>query len=84
LRTPGTADGAEAARQIHDVVERAKRGLGSIDYGRLSSERQDQYKSARLMVTQSEDELKKPNANLELARNLAERADRLAKELQSR
>lgn len=84
LRTPGTVDGAEAARQIHDVIERAKRGLGAIDYGRLSTERRSQYDSAKLMVTQSEDELKKPNSNFEFARNLAEKADRLAKELQGR
>jgi hypothetical protein len=77
-------DGAEAARQIHDVIERAKRGLGAIDYGRLSIERRSQYDSAKLMVTQSEDELKKPNSNFEFARNLAEKADRLAKELQGR
>ena len=77
-------DGAEAARQIHDVIERAKRALGSIDQARLSTERRSQYENARLMVTQSEDELKKPNSNLEVARKLAEKADNLAKELQGR
>ena len=82
LRTPGTADGAEATRQIHDVIERAKKGLGSIDPNRLSTERRQQYEQAKLMVTQSEDALKA--ANFEFARNLAEKADRLAKELQSR
>jgi hypothetical protein len=82
LRTPGTVDGAEATRQIHDVIERAKKGLGSIDYNRLSTERRNQYEQAKLMVTQSEDALK--GANFEFARNLAEKADRLAKELQGR
>src|SRR5215210_6690542 len=28
LRTPGSADGAEASRQIRDVIDRAKRTLG--------------------------------------------------------
>jgi outer membrane biosynthesis protein TonB len=84
LRTPSTVDGAEATRQIHDVIERAKKGLGSIDYARLSTERRSQYENAKLMVTQSEDELKKPNSNLEFARKLAEKADNLAKELQGR
>jgi hypothetical protein len=82
LRTPGTVDDAEAARQVHDVIERAKRALGSIDYGRLSTERRKQYDSAKLMVTQSENELK--GSNFDFARNLAEKADRLARELQGR
>jgi hypothetical protein len=82
LRTPGTVDDAEATRQVHDVIERAKRALGSIDYGRLSTERRKQYDSAKLMVTQAEDALK--GSNFDFARNLAEKADRLAKELQSR
>ncbi|HMF60398.1 MAG TPA: hypothetical protein VK595_08500 [Vicinamibacterales bacterium] len=82
LRTPSTVDGAETTRQIHDVIERAKKGLGSIDYTRLSTERRNQYEQAKLMVTQSEDALK--GSNFEFARNLAEKADRLAKELQGR
>jgi outer membrane biosynthesis protein TonB len=82
LRTPSTVDGAEATRQIHDVIERAKKGLAAIDYARLSRERRDQYEQAKLMVTQSEDALK--GSNFEFARNLADKADRLAKELQGR
>ncbi len=82
LRTPGMVDGAEAARQINDIIERAKRGLGAIDYRRLSTERRSQYDSARLMVTQAEDAVKA--SNFEFARNLAEKADRLATELRSR
>lgn len=82
LRTPETVDGAEATRQVHDVIERARRALESIDARRLSSERRQQYDSARLMVTKSEDALKA--SDFGLARNLAEKADRLAKELQSR
>lgn len=82
LRTPGTVDSAEATRQVHDVIERAKRALGAIDYVGLSTERRSQYDSAKLMVTQSENELKA--SNFEFARKLAEKADNLAKELQSR
>jgi hypothetical protein len=82
LRTPSTVDGAEATRQIHDVIERAKKGLAAIDPARLSTERRNQYEQAKLMVTQSEDALK--GSNFEFARNLADKADRLAKELQSR
>jgi hypothetical protein len=75
-------DGAEATRQIHDVIERGKSALGSIDYGRLSTERRSQYNQAKLMVTQAEDALK--NSNFEFARKVAEKAETLAKELQSR
>jgi outer membrane biosynthesis protein TonB len=82
LRTPSTVDGAEATRQIHDVIERAKKGLAAIDSSRLSTERRNQYEQAKLMVTQSEDALK--GSNFEFARNLADKADRLAKELQGR
>jgi hypothetical protein len=82
LRIPGTVDGAEATRQIQDVIQRARKGLGSIDYKGLSTERRNQYDQAKAMVTQSEDALK--GANFEFARNLADKADRLAKELQAR
>jgi outer membrane biosynthesis protein TonB len=82
LRTPSTVDGAEATRQIHDVIERAKKGLSAIDYARLSTERRQQYEQAKLMVVQSEDSLKA--SNFEFARTMAERADRLARELQGR
>ena len=54
----------------------------AIDYARLSTERRQQYEQAKLMVTQSEDALK--GSNFEFARNLADKADRLAKELQGR
>ncbi len=82
LRTPGSVEGAEAARQVNDVVGRAKGTLGGIDYRRLSAERRSQYDSARLMITQAEDAVKA--ANFEFARNLAEKADRLANELKGR
>jgi outer membrane biosynthesis protein TonB len=82
LRTPATADGAEATRQISEVIDRAKKSLASIDYRRLSQERRQQYDSAKLMVTNSENALKK--ADFEFARSLADKADRLAKELQVR
>jgi hypothetical protein len=82
LRTPDTVDGPEATRQVRDVIDRARHGLESIDYRKLSTERRQQYDSAKLMVTKSEDALKQ--SDFGLARQLAEKADRLAKELQSR
>jgi hypothetical protein len=82
LRTPGSADGAEASRQVRDVIDRAKRTLGLIDYARLNKERRTQYDTAKLLMTQSEEALK--SANFDIARNLADKADRIAKELQTR
>ncbi len=82
LRTPGTVDGPGATRQVNEVIERARRALNAIDYRRLTAERRNQYDSAKLMVTESENALKK--SEFEFARNLAEKADRLARELQGR
>jgi hypothetical protein len=82
LRKPGAPDGAEASRQVRDVIDRAKKTLGTIDYQRLSTERRDQYDSANLLITQSEDAIK--TLKFDIARNLADKADRIAKELQTR
>jgi len=82
LRTPGTADGAEAARQVHEMLDRANKTLGSIDYRLLNKDRRGQYDTAKNLITQSEDALKA--SKFDIARNLAEKADRIAKELQTR
>lgn len=82
LRTPGTVDGAEAERKIKEVIDSAKRTLGSIDYRPLNAQSRAQYDSANLFITQSEDALK--SQNYDLARGLADKADRLAKELRGR
>jgi hypothetical protein len=82
LRTPETADSAEAMRAVRDVIERAKKTLGVINYQRLSNARRSQYDSAKMMIVQSENELKA--SNFEFARKLADKADRLATELGTR
>jgi outer membrane biosynthesis protein TonB len=82
LRTPGTADGAEAVRQVRDVLDRANKTLGSIDYRRLNKDRRGQYDTAKNLITQSEDALKK--STFDIARKLADKADQIAKELQTR
>jgi len=82
LRTPDTVDGAEAERQIKEVIDSARRTLGLIDYRPLNSQRRAQYDSAKLLITEAEDALK--SQNYVLARGLAEKADRIAKELQVR
>jgi hypothetical protein len=83
LRTPNTApDNAEAARQVREAFDRAKRSLDSVDYRPLSREQQELYNQAKLFLQQSEDKLK--TNDFELARNYADRAEQIAKQLQKR
>jgi hypothetical protein len=82
LRTPGTPEGPEAARQVGDVVERARKMLKSIDYTRLTAARRAEYESAQQTIKQSESALK--SGKFDIALNLAEKAERIAKELQAR
>lgn len=83
LRTPGAPDSAEASRQVRDILDRANKGLNSIDTRRFTTKgRRDQYDTARRLVTQSEDALKA--GNFDSARKLADKANDIAKELQGR
>ena len=81
LRT-STVDGAEAERLVRTVLDRASKALKLVDYNRLSNARRKEYDNAVLMMAQSEENLK--TANFEIARNLANKADQIAKELQPR
>jgi outer membrane biosynthesis protein TonB len=80
LRTPATADSAEASRQVRDILDRASKTLASINYQRLTSARRAEYERAKLMIKESEAAVKAEN--FPYARNLAEKADQIAKELQ--
>jgi hypothetical protein len=82
LRTPGTPDGPEASRLVGEVVERARKMLKTIDYRGLSAARRAEYDSANRTIKQSEAALKE--GKFDIALNLAEKADRIAKELQAR
>ncbi len=79
LRTPNSPD---AGRQVQEIADRALGTLNSIDYGHLTRERRAQYNNAKLLIKQAEDAVKA--ANFDFAKNLAEKADKIAKELQSR
>jgi hypothetical protein len=79
LRTPGTPEGPEAARQVSLVIDRATKMLASIDYTRLNAARRAEYDSAKLTITQSETALK--SGKFDIALNLAEKAEGIAKEL---
>lgn len=82
LRTPGTPDADEATRRVREISRRAQNILDNTDYGLLSRERKAQYDNAKLLITQTDAAIKV--SNFEFARNLAEKAERLARELQGR
>jgi hypothetical protein len=82
LRTPGTADAAEAARQVREVLDRTTRMLNTIDYRVLSSERQKAYNEAKEFMRGAEAAIKE--SNYVFARSLADKAEKLAKEIQTR
>lgn len=82
LRTPEAGDAGAASRQIRDSVERTRRSLGQINRASLPVLRQKAYDDAQSFVKQAEEQL---NAkNLVFARELADKAERLAKELTGR
>jgi hypothetical protein len=82
LRTPDEANPARAEKEIRDIIGRANSLLSKVDYRRLNGDRQKAYNEAKMFMQESEEALK--NTNHIFARSLAEKAERLAKELQSR
>jgi len=82
LRTPGVADGPEATKQVRDMIEGAKKALNTVNYQKLSDAQRGQYKNAQMMITGAEEQLK--GSNFDIARNLADKANRIATELQGR
>jgi len=82
LRTPELSNTPQAAAQIRDTIERTKKTLENIDYRTLPQPRQKTYDEAKLFYTQAEENLK--NNNLLVAKELADKAERLAKDLQGR
>jgi outer membrane biosynthesis protein TonB len=82
LRAPGSPSAADAARQVREIIDRARKTLESVDYRTLKNELRVQYDNAKLLLQQADDTFKA--ANYELARNLADKGERIAKELQGR
>jgi hypothetical protein len=82
LRTPGSAEGEAANRQVKDTLDRAKKMLDSIDARGLNGDRLANYNGAKAFMQQSEDALKA--ANYILAKSLAERAEKIAVQLLGR
>jgi hypothetical protein len=82
LRTTGTPDAGEATRRIGEILARAQAILNNTHYQALSDERRGLYRNAQLLISQTQDAIN--NSNFEFATNLAEKAERLARELSGR
>jgi hypothetical protein len=82
LRAPGMAS-QETAGEIRAILDRANGILfKQIDYRALNKSQRASYDTAKRFAEEGEKELK--SANYVLAKELAEKAERLAKELQRR
>jgi hypothetical protein len=82
LRTQGSAEAPEMARRIRETLDRATRMLDSIDTRTLSTERKVNYNTARDFIKQAVDAMTQDK--LVFAKNLADRAEQVAKELGGR
>jgi hypothetical protein len=82
LRIPEAGDTAQSASQIRSIIERAKGMLDKINYGPLSDVLKKAYDDAKMFAAQAEKALELNN--LVFARELADKAERLAKEIQGR
>jgi outer membrane biosynthesis protein TonB len=82
LRTASSPDSAEAARLISDIRNRAQKLLDDTDYRKLTREQQAQYDNAKRFIGETDEALK--TKNFEFAKGVAEKAERLARELQGR
>ena len=80
LRTPATPTGPEAIRQIREILDNTQKMLDSVQPP-LSDDRKANLTSARALMQQSEEALRKEE--LTQARSFAERALNIAKVLLS-
>jgi hypothetical protein len=80
LRTPATADAAASERQIRDTLGRAQAGLNNVNYQQLSQARKKAYDEAKDFITSAEGAIKA--ANFEIAKEFADKAEKLARVLQ--
>jgi hypothetical protein len=79
LRAAPSAADAAAERNVREVLARAARDLGRVDYGRLSTDGRVQYEQSKRFTIQAEQALK--DLNFPFAATLADKAATLAAEL---
>jgi outer membrane biosynthesis protein TonB len=82
LRTPATADAATAERRVRDIIQRTQAILNNVDYTRLPAPRQSAYEQAKDSMEGAEAALR--DKAFDLARQMADKAEKLARELQNR
>src|SRR5689334_6911118 len=82
LRTPQTADGSEAEKNVRSTLDRAKGVLNSVPFNSLSNERKKGYNDAKAFIQAAEEALTKNN--YVFAQSLATKAENLAHELSGR
>ena len=82
VRTPATPDTSAADRRIRDSLRGTEDIFRTIDRGRLRAERQTAYDDAKGSIDGAYAALK--SANFELAQQMADKADKLVRELQTR
>lgn len=81
LRLPENS-GSPQISQINETIGRARQILGGVKFDPLSAAAKKAYKESEMFADQALDALK--NNNLALAREFADKAERLAKGLQGR
>jgi hypothetical protein len=82
LRTGTSANGPEADKQIREIIGRANRLLEGVDRNALSDDGKANYDQAKDSVNRAEAALRV--SNFVLARQVAERAENIAKRLTGR
>jgi len=79
---PASPTTAATERSVRDLLARAARDLGRVDYGRLTADGRAQYEQSKRFSTQAEQALRE--RNLVFAATLADKAATLAAELLQR
>jgi hypothetical protein len=82
LRTRDTANDAEAARKVQEVLRRAEQNLARVNYRGLSANGRKDADTARRFITQAGDALEK--RQLTFALSLADKAEQLSTSLANR
>jgi hypothetical protein len=79
VRTPQTANDEQAERDVRSVMARGQAALQGVDYRALSTAAKQQYDMAKRFIAQAETALR--IRNYLFARNLADKAEILARQL---
>ena len=79
VRTPQTANDEHSEREVRSILARAQGTLNNVNYQGLSNAARQQYDTAKRFIAQADSALKV--RNYIFARNLADKAETLARQL---